>query len=323
MFAERAPWWGGHLQTLRNTIVRSPIDLSPWPGRRLVLAMTDGSGDRLVATLHEPGVDEERALAVLIHGLTGCENSAHVRSTAQILLRLGRPVLRLNLRGAGPSRRLCRFHYHAGRSEDLRDALHALAAAEPRLVQRGLLLVGYSLGGSMLLKFLAEHGCEPAILAAVSVSAPIELEGAIRRIMEPRNRVYHRYLLGRMKLESLAAPGGLEKMERESVWSARSIYEFDHRITAPRNGFTSADHYYRATSARQFMRAVETPTLVIHALDDPWIPAAPYLSFPWRENLRLAPLISATGGHVGFHGRGSRIPWHDRCIAHYFEHVQP
>jgi predicted alpha/beta-fold hydrolase len=100
-FRARSPWIGGDLQTLRNFLTGKPADLSAWPGRPLTLGMKDGSGDALAAKLHgEPGPD--RPLLVLIHGLTGCEDSKHVRTAAAHALSQGYAVLRLNLRGAAP-----------------------------------------------------------------------------------------------------------------------------------------------------------------------------------------------------------------------------
>ena len=117
-FKPRAPWWGGDLQTIRNFFLEKPDDLSVWPGERLVLDLADGTGDRLSGALSRPQEASAKPLAVLLHGLTGCEESLYIVRTAAHLLRAGYPVLRLNLRGAGPSRPLCRFQYHAGRSED-------------------------------------------------------------------------------------------------------------------------------------------------------------------------------------------------------------
>ncbi len=129
-FAPRAPWWGGDLQTLRNVLVTRHARLDGYPAERLRLAINDGSGDVLLAVLNRPLAPAAgRPLAVLVHGLTGTEDSFYLLNTAAHLLTLGFPVLRLNLRGAGPSRPLCRFQYHAGRSEDFAAALAALPAA--------------------------------------------------------------------------------------------------------------------------------------------------------------------------------------------------
>lgn len=100
-----------------------------------------------------------------------------------------------------------------------------------------------------------------------------------------------------------------------------TVREFDERLTAPANGFSGADDYYERCKAVRFMAEIAVPTLVIHALDDPWIPATPYLEFDWTANPRLRPLLPSTGGHVGFHGIGSWTPWHDRCMAAFFERI--
>ena len=236
-------------------------------------------------------------------------------TSAAHLLRAGHPVLRLNLRGAGPSRPLCREQYHAGRTGDLRDALGAL---DPALLEGGVFLVGYSLGGNMLLKFLAEHGARFPTLAAVAVSAPIDLAAASRCILAPRNRIYQRHLLRFMKEESCGEGAMLSGEERRRIGAARSIWEFDDHFVAPRNGYADAAEYYAENSAARFLAAIRVPTLIIHALDDPWIPPDTYQGAAWGENPNLIPLLSNGGGHVGFHGRGSPVPWHDRCVEQWF-----
>ena len=311
-FRPRPPWWGGDLQTIRNFVVMRilRIGLPALPGERLYLPMTDGSGDRLAASLTPaPG---RRPLLVLIHRLTGCEESTYMLTSARHFHALGYPVLRLNLRGAGPSRATCRGHYHAGRGEDLRDALEALDPAAA-----GLILVGYSLGGNMLLKFLTEHGGAFPIRAAATVSAPIDLAATARHIMRPRNLIYQRRLLAGMKRGALA--GGLRPAERDAVEAARTVYEFDDGFVAPHHGFGGAERYYAACSALGFLDAIPVPTLMIHAQDDPWVPAAAYLDYDWRANPRLTALIPRGGGHCGFHDRGGT--WHDRAMAAFFDQV--
>ncbi len=292
--------------------------------------MRDGSGDRLAASLHRPiprldppGVTDGKPLVLLIHGLTGCEDSVYMRAGARHWLEHGHPVLRLNLRGAGPSRPLCRLQYHAGRGDDLRDALAALpdgiGGAGPRAA--GMIAVGYSLGGNMLLKYLGEEGRAAPFLAACAISAPIDLAAATARIQARRNAFYHRYILSRLKAETLAAPGaadgapGLEPGERRTIAAARSLRQFDDTVVAPRNGFAGVGDYYEQCKALRFLGGIAVPTLLIQALDDPWIPSAAYLEYDWRRNPNLTPLLPASGGHVGFHGRGHAAGWHDRAMA--------
>ena len=315
-FRPRFPWIGGDLQTLRNFLVlstRGPIgDLAPWPAERLLLPMQDGSGDHLVASLHRP-LHRTRAPVMLIHGLTGCEDSSYIRSSAALLLEAGHPVVRLNLRGTGPSRPTCRLQYHAGRTQDLVDAIAAL----PRdLVGDGLYAIGYSLGGNVLLKLMGEGRRDLPIRAAASVSAPIDLDRSARRITHWRNHLYHRWLLGRMVAE--AVPGTISAAEHEAVTSARDIIDFDDRFVAPRNGFTGAADYYRQCSAAGFVGRIDVPCLVIHALNDPWIPGAIYRDIDWNANSALTPLLPSSGGHVGFHAAGDDVAWHDRQIERFF-----
>jgi predicted alpha/beta-fold hydrolase len=126
-------------------------------------------------------------------------------------------------------------------------------------------------------------------------------------------------MLHSMKLECFGGRASLTDDERDDVLATRTIYEFDDRFVAPRNGFRSAEDYYDQNHARRFLAEIRTPTLVIHAQDDPWIPADAYLGYPWRENPALVPLLPKRGGHVGFHDRSRSETWHDRCIGLFVE----
>jgi uncharacterized protein len=317
-FRPRAPWWTADLQTVRNAVRRPRLSLAGFRSERLRLPMADGMGDALVATLNRPTTAAARPLIVLIHGLTGCEDSVYMRASARFWLGRGHDVLRLNLRGAGPSRPTCRDQYHAGRTEDLR---RALAMLDPALTANGLVLMGYSLGANMLLKYLGEEGAAAPCLAAVSVSAPIDLAATSAAFHQPRNRLYLNYLLSNMKAESLAPGAMLNIEERRRIKAARTVREFDDRFVAPRNGFDGADDYYARAMALPYLAAIRVPTLVVHAFDDPWIPAEAYGAYPWRNNSCLTPLLSARGGHVGFHAADSRVPWHDRAAGAFLDRV--
>ena len=98
-----------------------------------------------------------------------------------------------------------------------------------------------------------------------------------------------------MRAESLGAGAEITSKERAVILGARSIWEFDHRFSAPRNGFGGAENYYERNAAKRFLDGVAVPTLVIHALDDPWIPPQPYLGYDWRRNPSLIPLLPRAG----------------------------
>ena len=322
-FRQRLPWVGPDLQTLRNTIVTTAVRPVASLGAHarpecLTLPTRDGSGDVLVAVVDRPAQATARPPIVLVHGLTGCESSVYMTATAAALLDRGYPVVRLNLRGAGPSRPLCRGQYHAGRTEDLHDALMDLADRLPEPPQAA---VGYSLGGNMLLKYLGDAGADALIRAAASVSAPIDLAATAAQMMRPRNRIYQYWLLARMRRESTAHAADLTPDQRRAAGAARTVYDFDDRFVAPRNGFGTAARYYQMCSAKSALMGITVPTLVIHSLDDPWIPAVMYRDVAWSRNPMLTPRLTMAGGHVGFHDRFGPPAWHDRAIADHLDRM--
>jgi len=316
-FTDRAPWWGGDLQTLRNQIMERQSALPSRP-YRLVFQTSDGSGDQLTGTLERPLGPQSGPLIVLIHGLTGSEDSVYVRESARFHLVRGRPVLRLNLRGAGDGRSLARGYYHAGCASDLQDILDGLAGEEK---QKGFFLVGFSLGGNILLNLLGRVRPGHGVMGAATVSAPIEPSDARKRLMAPRNVLYHRFLLSRMKRDVLAA-ADLSQLERSAVANAASIYDFDDRFVAPKNGFRDAPDYYERTAGARQVPAITVPTLMLAALNDPWIPAGAYFALRGSLPACVSVVIARSGGHVGFHERGHSETWYDRRIDDWIVHVQ-
>lgn len=317
-FRPRFPWWGGDLQTIANRLRRIPTSLAPHTSERLRFPLPDGTGDTLLASLDRPAAPRPgKPLVILIHGLTGAEDSLYLFTLARLLLDRGRRVLRLNLRGAGPSRALCGEHYYAGRSQDLRTLLSLLP---DDLVRDGLMAAGYSLGGAMLLKYLGEEGSATPLRAAATICAPIDLAATCLNMLRARNRVYHRHILDTMKVEATGEGAVVSAAERSAIFGSRTVWDYDHVFIAPRYGFASAEDYYDRCRPTRFMAGIRIPTLVLAALDDPWIPGALYRAYDWVCNPSLLPLLPAHGGHVGFHGKHSRQPWSDLAVARFFEH---
>jgi predicted alpha/beta-fold hydrolase len=315
-FAPRFPWWSADLQTLANHFSPPVAALAPHASERLSFALRDGTGDTLLASLDRPAVPNAiRPLAIVVHGLTGTEHSAYILSIARHLLDGGHTVLRLNLRGAGPSRPLCAGHYYAGRSQDFR---HLLELLPKDLTRQGIVAVGYSLGGAMLLKYLGEEGAATALSAAASVSAPIDLAVTCRHMMRSRNWLYHYHMLANMKVEATGEGAKLTAAERAAILGARTVWQYDDAFIAPRYGFADAADYYERCKPLRFMPDIRIPTVVLASLDDPWIPGALYSGYDWHANKSLVPLLPPHGGHVGFHGVGDRRPWSDRVVARFF-----
>lgn len=315
-FHARWPWIGGDLQTVRNAFTYNAPSFGAYPAQRFSLPLNNGTGDQLWALLNRPTTDQGKPAIILVHGLTGSEDSQNITTSAAYHLRCGYPVLRLNLRGAGPSRPHCSGQYHAGRSADIKNALGALPV---ELKARGLLLVGVSLGGNVCLKFLGENPATSGILAAATVCAPIDLKMAQQRIGARRNRVYERHLLHDMKSDARNTAGAKRAEVERILEAVRSVYDFDDKIVALNNGFADAEDYYQQSSATGFLVSIMTPTLLLHARNDPWVPAEMYLRRTYQQGGALTLLMAPDGGHVGFHGRDHDMPWHDHCIGLFFE----
>lgn len=314
LFSPRRPWWGGDLQTLRNYALQARRALPDQDNERLIISLDDGTGDCMIASLDRPMHCGNRPLVVMVHGISGCETSCYMTVAAAFFLARNYPVLRVNQRGAGPSRSSCSRQYHAGSSVDLATVI---AKLDPALTRNGIMPIGFSLGGNVVLKFLGSVGRHFPIRRAASVSAPIDLAQSSRSLLRWRNVGYHRYIFTRMKRQCTAPGAELTKAERQCILKARNLWEFDHRFTAPRNGYEGAVDYYGENAAKGFLGAIKHPTLLIHAKDDPFVPVGPYLEQRWGSNARLDVLLPESGGHLGFHDPLGF--WHLRQIGAFFE----
>lgn len=312
-FSPRRPWWGGDLQTLRNYALQARKALPGLGGERLIMPLGDGSGDHMVAALDRPACHTDRPLVLLVHGISGSENSCYMTVAATFFLARGYPVLRLNLRGAGLSRPFCRKQYHAGSSDDLATAIKSLP---PELLRHGVLPIGFSLGGNVLLKLLGTTERHLPIVKAAAVSAPIDLAHSSRSLMRWRNFAYHRFILTRLKRQCTAAGADLSKEERHAILGARSLWDLDDSFTAPRNGYDGAADYYQDNAAQAYLGHIKHPTMLIHAKDDPFVPVHPYFRQRWSGHPTLKVLLPKSGGHLGFHDPLGL--WHLRQIGDFF-----
>jgi predicted alpha/beta-fold hydrolase len=289
-----------HLQTLWGPLWRKTVHLER---RRERMWLEDG--DFLDMDWHGPH-EANTPLVLVLHGLTGSSNSPYVAGLQHAMAKQGWASVALNWRGCSGEPNLLSRSYHSGASEDLAAVIDHLRAARPLAP---LYAVGYSLGGNILLKHLGESGLSSHLQGAVAVSVPFRLDECADRIGQGFSKVYQRHFMREMVgyikdkqrrfqheglsegLAELAALGSLENM--------RTFWDFDGRVTAPLNGFTDAHDYYRQASSRYFLGEIRTPTLLIQALDDPFV---------FQHSLPEPSELSAStefdfhrhGGHVGF-----------------------
>jgi predicted alpha/beta-fold hydrolase len=291
---------GGHAQTIAGRYLGS-AGLSLAATRHEVPL---GDGDRLCVLETTPERWRPGApAAVLVHGLAGCARAPYVVRVSRRLLELGVRVLRMNLRGAGEGFGLARGIYHAGRSDDLRRAVEWLAARAPG---SPIALVGFSLGASLTLKLAAEAADRPVngLDCVLAANPPLDLSACARSMRRLENRIYDWNFVRWLRAEVVRLHRHFPDLERPDLRGVQSVFDFDDRYTAPRNGFRSADDYYERSSAGPLVSRIVHRGLVVHAEDDPFIPPGPFqkAAFPRQLDAEL----SRHGGHLGYL---SRSPW--------------
>ena len=299
-----APRWlpNGHVMTIWGSLVRLPARL---PVARERWELADGDFldvDRLA------GATADAPLVVILHGLEGSSKAGYVRGVMGAAHARGLGAVALNFRGcSGELNRLPRF-YHSGETGDLALAIDRLIGERP---SRALGLCGFSLGGTVVAKFLGERGDDvPAcVRAAAVVSVPFDLDACARAIDAPGFAawIYRDRFLRRLRKKALAKrPPGIDL---ERLRAARSLREFDEAVTAPLHGFGSAGEYYARSSSGPLLGGVRRPLLVITSDDDPLVPAE---TLPGFDNPQITLDRFDTGGHVAF---VDGPPWRPRRWA--------
>jgi len=317
------PWLasGGHVQTLlgffhrRNLRWTLPVEdliVESEPGIRILSRATWQPGDR-----------ERSPALILLHGMGGRDSSTYLLSTGLQAWAAGFHVVRMNMRGAGDSFKICPRLYNGGLEVDLVAVARRLATITPRVT-----LFGASLGGNHVLLAVGRSGASlpDEVKAAVAISPPVDLLACSDALHEPGNRLYVSRFVADLKasytrIQSLNS--GMYEAGREA--GVRTVREFDERITAPYSGFRSAEDYYTRSSSGPWLNTITRPTLIVSAEDDPMIPAESVRKFALPESGWVTREIHHTGGHVGFAARTSapgRFWPAERAVAFLTAHRQ-
>ncbi len=314
--AYRAPTWlpGSHAQTIWPLLIKGPLPTY----RRERWDTPDGDFIDLDRVDGDPG----SPCVVLFHGLEGSSRSHYARRLMHAVSRRGWHGVVVHFRGcSGEANRLARA-YHSGDSPEVDWILRRLGAAG----YPALFAAGVSLGGNALLKWAAEfgNGTDAPATAIAAISVPLDLAAANDALSAGFNLIYARHFLRTL------IPAAREKHRRfpgrfdlRRALAARTLRDFDNAVTAPLHGFAGADDYYARSSAGPLLGAIRLPTLLLHALNDPFLPAG---ALPRAEHLPPAVTLElpAQGGHVGFvHGPPpGRLDWMpERVLAHFSEHL--
>lgn len=261
-----------------------------------------------------------KSLAIVLHGLEGNSTRSYMLGMVKALNLAGWDALAMNFRCCSGEPNYKMRMYHSGDTEDIDEVLSFIAGLGK---YDTVCLVGFSLGGNVILKYLGEkgQGLNPAVKAAAVISVPCDLKGCCQRLEEPSNRLYSKRFL-RLLYDKIAAkarqfPDHITVKDYESI---KTLKEFDDRYTAPLHGFEDAEDYYRKSSSKPLLCYISVPTLLINAADDPFLSASCFPVTEAAESPSLYLEIPKHGGHCGFMAFGHKgLYWSEQRVVSFFQ----
>ncbi len=256
-------------------------------------------------------------LVIISHGLEGNSTRHYVTGTVKKFNTLGWDALAWNCRScSGQLNRLPRFYHHA----DTADLSIVINHAVENGQYTDIALVGFSMGGNMTLKYLGEQQGKlaPQLKAAVAFSAPCDLPSSVVHLHKPQNRFYEMRFLRKLRKKIIAKANVFPQViDSTGIESIRRFREFDERYTAPLHGFKDADDFYRKASSGPYTPFIKLPTLLINALNDPFLTPECFPVEAARNNPYFHLEMPRRGGHVGFMLAGQPDSWGERRAAEF------
>ncbi len=304
-----------HLQTVGAYFIgRQAL---PYKAIKHVVQLHDD--DRIVIHDDKPGswITGDR-IAILFHGLCGSHLSPVVARAAEKLGRRGIRTIRVDMRGFGDSTYISRSHLHGGNYQDAVAVVEFVHRLSPL---SKISLVGFSLGGNIVLKTLGVWGQEPhpQVDSAIAISPPVDLVHCSWNLRQHGNRLYESYFVSMLQAQLRERRRKVKGLvdNKLSRFPNRLIH-WDDQFTAPCWGYRGAMEYYEdAGSARQ-LNQVNVPTIILTAQDDPVVPFAMYSEYELSESIEL--IATKKGGHLGYYSQGARDPdrfWMDWRICQW------
>jgi len=298
-----APWWAKnpHVQTILSSVLRAPaVSL-----RRERLELVDGD---FIDLDWSDASEQPKRLVVVFHGLEGSSRSSYVRRLMKRCCEHRVSLVVHHHRScSGENNRLARS-YHSGETGDIQLTLQHLRDLYP---DAHIDAVGYSLGGNALAKYLGEHKEASLVDRAVVVSAPLQLSACAKRLEGGFSRIYQRHLVKKLQqktTDKLSHPAHRDALplDADQVRALETFYDFDDQVTAPLHGFDDVHDYYAQCSGLQFLAAITIPTLIMHAVDDPFM-TDEVIPKPEQLSQQVSYELYSHGGHVGFISGGSPL----------------
>jgi predicted alpha/beta-fold hydrolase len=310
LFPFRGPW----TQTIAARYWPQKRDLKLTQTHQVLLS----DGDQLVCLENRPTHwSPSDQILVLVHGLTGCDQSSYMIRLCYKLVQRGYGVIRVNLRGCGSGFGYARHPYHSGRSEDTRTVIQYLKALYPNAP---VTQVGFSLGANITLKMAGEAQDSPPgnLKSVIAISPPIDLAESARHLTHERNRFFDQFFVRELRSHVRKTHDHFPDLPSLSLPDELNLIGFDQFYTAPRSGFRDAFDYYHKASSAPLIPKIEIPTLILSSLDDPVVDTRSLQKLPNRAPIDL--VLTEKGGHVGFLGwSGKGVRWMDTLILRWIE----
>jgi uncharacterized protein len=321
-FVPRRGLSNGHVQTLIGNYLPRPAFQLLSQAETVVVDPSDGSRVLCHSTWQPEPIRSEQLTVVMVHGLEGSSDSQYIRGLAARAWDAGCNVIRMNMRNCGDTDKLTPTLYHSGLSGDVGAVVRHFARTQ---ALRRIALIGYSMGGNLVLKLAGEWGDHSSPLCAVAAVCPaVDLAAGSDALHEPANRPYEwHFLRGLMRRYRRKAALYPEIYHTDGLRQVRSVREFDDKIVARYCGFQDADdYYYRAASARVVDR-ISVPTFILTALDDPFIRLLPETRAALHANPCVSLVETRHGGHCAYLSgdRGNEIHWAEATVIRYLLHV--
>jgi predicted alpha/beta-fold hydrolase len=311
----------GHLQTIVGNFFPRPQFRIPFSAEMVEVDPADGSLVLCHCHWQPEPVRAARLTVVLVHGLEGSSKSRYILGIAARAWDAGCNVVRMNMRNCGDTDALTPTLYHSGLSGDVGEVVRHFTALHGL---RWVALVGYSMGGNLVLKLAGEWGNRPPLLAVAAVCPAIDLAAGSDALHEPRNRAYERHFLrGLMRRYRRKAYFYPEVFDYRGVGPVHSLRQFDDKIVARYCGFRDADDYYYRAAGARVVQGIAVPTLILRALDDPFIRLTPETHAALLANSHVNLVETAHGGHCAYLSRdpGNEIHWAEATVVRYLLHV--
>ena len=232
---------------------------------------------------------------IISHGLEGNSNRAYMKGMAKAFFDKGYDAVAWNYRGcSGEVNKQLRF-YHSGATDDLQTVVDHVAKKYEEVF-----LIGFSLGGNLTLKYLGEPHVNARVKRAVTISVPINLHTSCLEISKPGNWIYNRRFLSSLRKKVKMKAANWKELDLEKLARITTLMEFDDCFTGPIHGFKDAMDYYTRCSSLYFIENIKTPTLVVNALNDPFLSEDCYPREKFKDHPHVTFEFPSYGGHVGF-----------------------